>query len=182
MIISVAQAATGAAHGAVPFYLDPSFWVGVAFIIVVVAFARPIARLLKSATAKRAERISKRIDEARQLKDEAQGLLAEYERKFKNAAEEAKAILDRAYINAEKLKKEAEESMNLKLARKEEQAFDRIKSAEQNATDEVKNYAVNASTKAAVDIIATKIAPKTGAQMLDAAIKELPDRLAKIAS
>lgn len=182
MIISVAQAASGAAHEAIPFYLDTSFWVSVAFIIVVAVFARPIIRVVKNATAQRAERISKHIDEARQLKDEAQALLAEYERKFKNADEEAKAILDRAYINAEKLKKEAEEKMNLKLARKEEQAFDRIQSAEQNATDEVKNYAIDASTKAAIDIIATKIAPNTGAKMLEDAIKDLPAQLAKKAS
>lgn len=179
MIVSIAQAATSSTHETISLYQDPSFWVGVSFIIVLVVFARPIVKLIKQATKKRAEAISNRIEEARQLRDEAQALLAEYERKFKNAEGEAKEILDRAYINAEKLKKEAEEQMNLKLARKEAQAFDRIRSAERNASDEVKNCAIDASTRAAIEIISSKVVPIKGEQMLEEAIKELPTQLAK---
>lgn len=181
IFISQAFASEELAHGAGPIYSSPEFWVGVAFILAVLFLIRPISKLLKNFGATRAEKISKKINEASALKDDAQRLLAEYERKFKNADEEASAILERAKQNVERLRQEAEEKMNLSLAKKEAQAVDRVKSAEQNATDEVKNVAINTATKATVLIISEVIAPKNGAKMLEDSVRELPIDLQKIA-
>ena len=184
MIISEAFAATEAAshaHESVAFYASPEFWVSMAFVIVVASFAKPIAKILKKVTSDRAQKISDKIDEARRLKDEASELLAEYQRKFKDADAEAAAIVAKAKENAARLKKEAEEAMNLALAKKEEQAFDKIKSAETGASEEIRTRIIDASAMATVAVISGALKNKVTAEMLAASLKELPASLQKLA-
>lgn len=184
MIISEAFAATEAAahaHEAVAFYASPEFWVSMAFVIVVVSFAKPIAKILKKVTSERAQKISDKIDEARRLKDEASELLAEYQRKFKDADAEAAAIVAKAKENAARFKKEAEEAMKLALAKKEEQAFDKIKSAETDASEEIRTRVIDVSTMATVEVLSGALKNKVTAEMLAASLKELPVSLQKLA-
>ena len=184
MIISEAFAAAEAAthaHEAEAFYASPEFWVSMAFVIVVVSFAKPIAKILKKVTSERAQKISDKIDEARRLKDEASELLAEYERKFKDADAEAAAIVAKAKENAARFKKEAEEAMKLALAKKEEQAFDKIKSAETNASEEIRTRVIEVSTMTTVEVISGALKNKVTAEMLAASLKELPSSLQKLA-
>ena len=184
MIISEAIAATEAAasaHEAEVFYASPEFWVSMAFVIVVASFAKPIAKILKKVTSERAQKISDKIDDARRLKDEASDLLAEYERRFKNADSEAAAIVAKAKENAARLKKEAEEAMNLALAKKEEEAFAKIKSAEAGASEEIRTRVIDASTKTTVAVISGALKNKVTAEMLSASLKELPSNLQKLA-
>ena len=49
------------------FYLDPEFWVAVAFIIVVGMIFKPAVKALTSALDDRASRIRVQIEEARKL-------------------------------------------------------------------------------------------------------------------
>jgi F-type H+-transporting ATPase subunit b len=185
MIISEAIAATESAathaHEAEVFYASPEFWVSAAFVIVVVSFAKPIAKILKKVTSERAQKISDKIDDARRLKDEAAELLAEYERRFKDAEAEAAAIVAKAKENAARFKKEAEEAMNLALAKKEEQAFDKIKSAETGASEEIRAHVIDVGTKTTVEVISGALKNQVTAQMLAASLKELPVSLQKLA-
>ena len=87
-----------AAHGHGPFYHDPTFWVAISFIVVVVALAKPIGSILKSLIIKRADNIKKSLEEAKALKEQAQELLAEYEKKQRGAEEEAKKIIEKAVV------------------------------------------------------------------------------------
>lgn len=64
------------------FYQSAEFWVGVAFVLVVLLLAGPIGRLVRSMLNKRIDNITKRIHDAAELRDEAQKLLADYEKNF----------------------------------------------------------------------------------------------------
>ena len=78
-------AVENAAHHYGAFYENPEFWVGVAFVMVVILLAKPVGGLIKSMMNKRIDGIAKRINDAAELRDEAQKLLADYEKKFLNA-------------------------------------------------------------------------------------------------
>ena len=80
------------AHHYGAFYENPVFWVAVSFVLVVVLLARPIGKIAKQLLQNRVDGIIKRIEDAANLKDDAQKLLVEYERKFVNADAEAEAI------------------------------------------------------------------------------------------
>ncbi|MEO5373636.1 MAG: hypothetical protein H7840_05085, partial [Alphaproteobacteria bacterium] len=80
------------AAAAGPFYAQPEFWVAVAFLIVVGFSFRKVTRAIAAALDMRAEKIKAKLDEARSLREEAQALLAEYQRKQRDAMNEAEDI------------------------------------------------------------------------------------------
>src|SRR5579884_3322633 len=87
---------------------EAEFWVAVAFVIFIGVLVRVGApRLIIGALDDRAARIKAELDEARRLRDEAQTLLASYQRRRKEADREAEAIVVAARGEAERLSAEA---------------------------------------------------------------------------
>ena len=75
--------------------LEAEFWVAVAFVIFLGVLGYVgVHKMIIDALDKRGARIKAELDEARKLRDEAQTLLAEYQRKTANAEREADAIVD----------------------------------------------------------------------------------------
>jgi len=72
---------------------NPETWVAIAFIIFVVLAGKPIVRGLGKTLDARAARIKAELDEARALRDEAQKLLADYQKKQQEAMRDAEAIV-----------------------------------------------------------------------------------------
>ena len=85
------------------FLQDPAFWAAVAFVIFIAATAKPISRLLTAGLDKRADKIRSDLEEAEKLREEAQDLLASYQRKQRDALAEAEAIIAHAGEEAERL-------------------------------------------------------------------------------
>ena len=120
--------ASNAAHGA--FHENAVFWVAVAFALLFVLFGKKIFAAITSGLDSRAETIRDEIDEATRLREEAQELLAGYQRKQHEAAKEAEAIVERAKAEADRLAEKAAAHLEESLKRRERQAMDRIAQAE----------------------------------------------------
>lgn len=175
-MISVAYAAD-AAHHAVPFYADAAFWVGVAFFVVVGLAFRPVVRALGAGLDARAAKIKARLDEAARLREEAQEMLATYQRKQRDAMKEAEEIIAHAKAEAERLAAQAAKDLDASLKRREAQAMDRIAQAEASALREVQNVAVEVAVSAARQVLASSITADQAAKLVDGAIAELPQKL-----
>ena len=174
--MSVAYAAeTAAAHGS--FFETPEFWVMVAFIITVGLVGKTIVQKISTAMDERSEGIRSEIEEATRLREEAQELLASYERKQRDAVEEARQIADRAKAEAEYLSKKAEQDLKNLLERRERQAKERISQAEVAAIDEVRAAAIDVALEASQRLLAKKMTGSKSDALIDAAIKELPGKL-----
>ena len=74
-------------------FATPEFWVAAAFILVVGFLFKPVARILTGALDARAAKIRTQIEEARRLREDAQAVLAEYQRKQRDAMAEAEKII-----------------------------------------------------------------------------------------
>lgn len=175
-MISVAYAAD-AAHHAVPFYQDAAFWVGVSFFLVVGLAFRPVVRALGAGLDARAAKIKARLDEAARLREEAQEMLATYQRKQRDAMKEAEEIIAHAKAEAERLAAQAAKDLEASLKRREAQAMDRIAQAESAALREVQNVAVDVAVSAARQVLASAITADQAAKLVDGAIAELPQKL-----
>jgi F-type H+-transporting ATPase subunit b len=126
---------------------------------------------------KRAEQIRADIDEARALRDEAQTLLASYERKQREAAEQADRIVAQAREEAELAAVEAKRELERSIARRLQAAEEKIASAEAAALRGVRDQAVQVAIAAAGDVLAKQMTPEDAAQMIDASIKTVDARL-----
>lgn len=80
-----------------PFYASAEFWVGMAFILTVVCLCRPVGRILKTMLIQRREKIISRINDASEFRDQAQILLAKYERMALNADSEIEKLTQKSF-------------------------------------------------------------------------------------
>ena len=102
----------------------------------------------------RQARIKSELDEARRLREEAQALLAEFERKGREAETEAEAIIASAKAEAERLAAEAKTRMEDFVARRTKMAEEKIVQAEAQALADVRSAAADAAVAAAEKILA----------------------------
>ena len=159
------------------FLSDPEIWVAVAFIIFVALTAKPIGRAIAKGLDGRAAKIKAQLDEARALRDEAERLLAEHQRKQIAAVKEAEAIIAHAREEAERIRREAAANLEAAFARREKMAMDKIAQAEAQAVADVRNQAVDIAMAAAAKLLKEGIDGGKGDELIDAAIKELDRKL-----
>lgn len=155
------------------FYEHPTFWVAVSFVLVILVLAKPVGKLLKAMLEKRIEGILNRITEAANLKDDAQKLLVEYERKFINAETEAGNILRKSEKEIELLRKESLDKLKNEMAAKEKEAENRLTAAQSEAQNEIAKLTSELTIKAVKAAIAEKLNNKAQDDLIDQSIKAI---------
>ncbi len=154
------------------------FWVAVSFIgFLAILVYYKVPGLIAKALDDRAEAIRKELDEARRLREEAQNLLNDYQKKHRNAAQEAEAITEEARREAEAYAKETRTALAESLERRTKQAEEKIARAEAQAVDEVRAAAVDTALAAAEKILREQAAGAAGAALVDDSIRNLKGRL-----
>ena len=159
-------------HGGA-FYENPEFWVGLAFVLVVLMLARPVGRIVNAMLNKRIEAIADRITEAQKLNEDAQKLLAEYEKKFLNAEKEAKNILRKSEREIELLKDERLKKLEAEMNMKQKEAEQRIKTAQESAVKEITALASEMTIKALKEVLAKSLDKKSQTKLIDESIKTI---------
>lgn len=154
------------------------FWVAVSFVLfLLILLYYKVPAVLAKALDERADGIRRELDEARRLREEAQALLADYEKRHRNAAEEAQAIVNLARSEAEALAKETRQSLAESLTRRTRLAEEKIARAEAQAVDDVRAAAVERAIAAAERILREKASGAGGAALIDQGIRDLKGRL-----
>jgi F-type H+-transporting ATPase subunit b len=154
------------------------FWVAVAFVafLLILAYYK-VPALIARALDERAAGIRKELDEARRLREEAQALLADYQRKHRNAGQEADAIVEQARREAEAYAAETRRALTETVERRRRQAEDKIARAEVQAVEDVRAAAVDMAIAAAEKILREKAAGASGAALIDESIRSIRARL-----
>ena len=156
---------------------DPTFWVAVAFVVFVVLVFKPIkGALIGGLDAKIAE-IRREVEEAEKLREEAQSLLANYQRQQRQAIQDAEAIVARAKEEAERHRAEADEAMKDMVRRQEEQAREKIAQAEAAAIQEVRSMSIELAMAAAEKLLADRLAGEEGSHLIDNSIEDISRKL-----
>jgi len=126
---------------------------------------------------KRAEGIKTELDEARALREEAQTLLASYERKQKEVQEQADRIVASAKEEAAAAGEQAKVDLANSVKRRMAAAQDQIASAEAAAVKEVRDQAAMVAVAAARDVVADQMTAANGNKLIDDAIAEVDAKL-----
>lgn len=159
-------------------FATAEFWVAVSFFtFVAVIFYYKVPGLVTAALDKRAQDISKELDEARRLREEAQALLASYQRKQADAMKEAEGIVAQAKLEAERLADETRGNMQGQVERRQALAEDKIRQAEAQAVQEVRAAAADIAVSAARTIISEKVDASKDARLVETSIAELSSKL-----
>ena len=159
------------------FLSNPETWVAAAFIIFVVLTAKPIGRAIGKGLDGRAAKIKAQLDEARALRDEAERLLAEHQRKQIAAVKEAEAILAHAREEAERIRRETAANLEAAFGRREKMAVDKIAQAEAQAGADVRTQAIAVAIAAAAKLLQESIDAGKADTLIEDSIREVERKL-----
>ena len=156
---------------------DQTFWVAIGFVLFIVIAGRQIMAKITSALDNRADEIRAKIEEAKSLREEAQTLLASYQRMQRDAAAEAAEIISNAQEEAQRLQTAADENLTKTLKRREEAALEKIAAAEARALQDVRDRAVDIAISATEKVVSGAMTDNVQQSITRAAIDDLPSRL-----
>ncbi len=157
---------------------DTYFVVALAFVLFVgLLYRYRVQDLLFRALDDRADRIRRELEDAKRLREDAQTLLASYERKQKEVEGHAADIVARAKEDAKLAAEQAKKDLAVSIERRMKAAEDQIASAESAAIREVKDKAVSIAVAAAAEVIAKSMNAEAANARIDAAIDEVGARL-----
>lgn len=160
-------------HAVEPFYQSAEFCVAVSFVLVFFGLMRPICRLGRKMLRKRANLIGKRIEDASNLKEEAQKLLADYERKSRRAKQEAQEILSRSEREINLIRKEQLAKLDKVMEVKKRDAKARIKSVQDAAAKEIADNVAQLTVASVKNVLSQKLDAKAQAKLVDESIERL---------
>lgn len=155
-----------------------SLWafIGLIFFIGLLVYLK-LPGMIIAALDKRSAKIRTDLEEARALREEAQALLAEYQRKRLEAEGEAEAIVDQAKREAAALAAEAKTRLEEYVTRRTKAVEQRITQAEAQAVAEVRGRAIDVAAAAAGDILGEKASGEAGGKLIDQSIDAVKTHL-----
>ncbi|HVZ06166.1 F0F1 ATP synthase subunit B [Hyphomicrobium sp.] len=157
---------------------NPLFWVLVAFLaFVALVLYYKVPGAITKMLDDRADAIRKELDEARKLREDAQALLADYQRKAREAETEARTIIDQAKREAEALAADARKSLAESLERRSKMAEEKIARAESQALSEVRATAIGSAISAAQEVLKKRTVGAVGDELISQSIKDLRGKL-----
>jgi len=157
---------------------EPEFWVAVAFVLFLgVLLYAGAHKKIHDALDQRGVRIKAELDEARRLREEAQKLLADYQRKQLQAEREAEAIVAEAKAEAERVAAEARVKMEDFVARRTKMAETKIGQAEAQALADVRAAAADAAVAAAETILRDTAKGKVAEDLIAQGIADVKAKL-----
>ena len=157
---------------------NSTFLVGVSFLLFLALLAYlGVHKFLAKKLDERADGIRGELAEARKLREEAQELFAEFERKQRAVADQAEEIVAHAKVEAEQAAERAKADIAASIERRLRAADEQIALAEANAVKEVKDKAVSVAIAAATEVLTDHIGDTEDAALIQAAISDVGAKL-----
>ncbi len=156
------------------FFGDPASWVLIAFIIfVILALVAKAPSMIAKILDSEINKIKDELDSARKLKEDANSLLADYERKVQNAQDEVEKILDQAKATAKNHDESAQKKVEEYIKRSEQQSIEKIAQAEKMALSKVNQEIVSNSIKVAEKIISENITEDNSKKLFSQSVQQI---------
>jgi F-type H+-transporting ATPase subunit b len=157
---------------------NTDFVVLIGFLVFLsILFYFNVPSLIGGMLDKRADGIRSELDEARALKEEAQALLASYEKRSREVTEQSERIVAQARADAQAAADVAKQELERSIARRLATAEDQIASAEAKAVRAVRDRAVEVAVGAAGELIASRMAASDANALIDSSIEQVQSRL-----
>lgn len=157
---------------------DAPFWALVSLVLffVVVVYLK-VPGTLGSGLDKRATTIRNELDQAKKLREEAEALLGEYQRKAKAAETEAAGIVEQAKREAVALAAEGKRRIEEYVESRTRLAETKIAQAEQQALQEVRALSADLAVAAAERLLGERVQGEGGTVLVARSIADVKTKL-----
>ncbi len=155
------------------FYQSGEFWVAIAFVLVITVLMKPLLKAGKNLITKRIIRIKRELQEAENLKLEAQRLYAEYERKFLNTDKEVAEIIKEQKNLIEETKEKKIRELNIYLQRKSNEVDNRIEQEFEQVEYEINNLISKRTEEILTSVISSKLTKSDYNHLIERSINQI---------
>ena len=156
---------------------DTGLWVAISFFVFLAVAFKLGRKSIVSGLDSRIAEVKNEIETAERLRVEAQELLAQYQRKQRDAEKEATDIIKNAEKQAQQVAKTSEAELKETILRREEQLTSRLKRLEENAIAQIQNHAAEIAVAATTEVIQQTLDSKLNSELNEKTIAALPQNL-----
>lgn len=161
----------------IDFWAHGAFWVFVAVVIFAILAGRRLATAVVGMLDARTKQVQDALDEAAQLKAEAEAMLRDAQAAQAQAVKDAEQILSSATAEAARMAAALAAEAEATTKRRERMAMERIAAAEAAAVKEVRAAAIDIATAASARLLQDTFGAATDAVMIDQSIAGVPTAL-----
>jgi F-type H+-transporting ATPase subunit b len=149
----------------------------VALLILIALIFRPLSRAVIGALDGHAGKVRAELDGAKRLREEAQSLLANYQRQRVSGEDQARAIVEHARAETERQIERQRAELEASLKRRTEQVMGRIAQEEARAMQELRAYAATLAIRTTERLLRERVDGPQAQAMLDSAIEQIGRKL-----
>ena len=154
-------------------FTDPQFWVAVAFIVFVAAIFNPVRKILTSKLDTQIKQIKESIDEAENLKNEAQITLSEIKQRQNEVQKEIKLIQEDAKHQIKQIEEAAELKLKDQIQKKQLLNSAKIDQLTRDANHEIQQHISSTAIEATINLLEKKLDTKEKQNLINASINEI---------
>lgn len=180
IILALTLSASPAFAASGPFFSlkNSNFVVMLSFLlfVAILLWAKVPAKLGAMLDGRSAQ-IKAELEEAKAIREEARKLVASFEAKQREVAEQSARIVEAAKAEAEAAAKQAKADLKVSIQRRLAAAVEQIDAAQASAIRQVREKAVTVAVAAAADILAKGATAEEASASIDAAIATVDARM-----
>ena len=154
-------------------FSDPQFWVAVSFILFIVAIFNPVRKMLVSSLDAQISEIKTKIEEAENLKNEAQKTLSELKKREAEVEKEIEKFKTDAENKISELKNLSSKKLSDQIEKKKILADNRIEQLLRDTNQNIKSYIADIAIEAITDILKTSLSKDKKAKLINDSINDL---------
>jgi F-type H+-transporting ATPase subunit b len=149
----------------------------IALVILIAIIYRPLTATVLGALDGHAIKVRAELDAAKQLREEAQRLLAEHQRRLAAGDDQAQAIVGHARAEVQRQAERHRIELEAMLQRRAEQAMERIALEEARALHDVRSQAATLAIRTTERLLTDQLDGQRARALLDDAIAEVGRKL-----
>ena len=154
-------------------FTDPQFWVAVAFFIFIAVIFNPIRKILTSNLDTQIKQIEASIDEAENLKNEAQITLSEVKKRQSEVQKEIELIYKDAKNKIIKIEKTTDQKLTEQIQKRQVLASAKIEQLKRDANLEIQEHITSTAIEATVNLLLKKLDLNEKRNLINVSINEI---------
>jgi len=154
-------------------FTDPQFWVAVAFFIFIAVIFNPVRKMLTSNLDTRIKQIKFSIDEAENLKNEAQITLSEIKQRQNDVQKEIELIHKDTKNKIIKIEETTEQKLKDQIQKRQVLALAKIDQLTRDANHEIQQHITSTAIEATVTLLQKKLDLNEKKNLINVSINEL---------
>ena len=158
-------------------FSDPQFWVAIAFIVFIAAIFNPVRKILSLSLDKKINEIRNDIDEAENLKNETQVILADMKKRQNQVGLEIDVINSNVKEQINTLELQAQKKFDEQSSKRELLAIEKIEQITREANIKIQQNIIQISIDASINLIEKKLNKEEKINLINQSIKDFSNAI-----